>query len=258
MRWKAIILTVLTTGALVAYLIVSSAFVAVHHQDLVCAEVDIHICDSLVNSFIVPADVAVIIEKEGVKTLGERMLRMDMHQLEQLLNKRNVIKNTEAFTSIDGVLHINVYQRRPIIRVQTPQDRFYIDETGYIFPLSGVHTSFVPIVTGNVPIALPAGYRGVIPAAESFLQQVYDLALFLDEDSFWQSQVTQLNVQDAALVDMVPRVGNQLIRLGSLDNYRYKFNKLMAFYQKVCQADGPEIYAMIDLRYGNQVVGVKK
>ncbi len=258
MSKKDIIITALTSALLIAYLVVSTGFVEIKQQEMVCSAVDIRVCDSLTNRFIRPADIAAIIEQDGLKTIGGKLTQMDVHQLEQRLNKRSVIKNTEAFISIDGVLHIHVYQRRPVMRVQSPGKSFYIDDSGYIFPLSGVHTSYVPVMTGNVPIALSGGYRGTIPADEKFLQQTYDFALFLDNDRFWQSQVTQLHVNNAANVEIIPRVGNQRIYLGTLDNYDYKLRKLQAFYRKVCPAGEESNYSVIDLRYGNQIVCTRK
>ncbi len=232
MPWKNIIVTAFISALLIAYLVVSTGFVEMRQHDLACNAVDIRVCDSLTNSFIRPADIAAIIEQDGVKTIGDKIIQMNIYQLEQRLNKRSVIKNTEAYVSIDGVLHIRVYQRRPIMRVQSPGGSFYIDDSGYIFPLSGVHTSYVPVMTGNVPISFAGGYRGEIPANEKFLQQTYDFALFLDDDKFWQSQVTQLYVKNATNVEIIPRVGEQRICLGTLDNYNYKLRKLQAFFAR--------------------------
>ncbi len=257
MKWKTIIAVILTLGALVSYLVVSTGFVEIKQQDLVCKELQVTICDSLVNSFIRPADIDAILTSEGVKIIGERITHINVYDMEQLLNTRNVIKNTVVFTSIDGVLHINVYQRRPIMRMQALTGNFYIDETGYIFPLSGVHTSYVPVMTGNVPMNIPIGFRGEIPAKENFLQQAYHLALFLDENDIWQSQVTQLDVANVNNVTMIPREGKQIIYLGPLDNYEYKFNKLLAYYSKVSPANDTT-YVSIDLRYSNQVVCTKR
>ncbi len=258
MPWKNIIVTAFISALLIAYLVVSTGFVEMRQHDLACNAVDIRVCDSLTNSFIRPADIAAIIEQDGVKTIGDKIIQMNIYQLEQRLNKRSVIKNTEAYVSIDGVLHIRVYQRRPIMRVQSPGGSFYIDDSGYIFPLSGVHTSYVPVMTGNVPISFAGGYRGEIPANEKFLQQTYDFALFLDDDKFWQSQVTQLYVKNATNVEIIPRVGEQRICLGTLDNYNYKLRKLQAFYRKACPAGEESNYSVIDLRYGNQIVCTRK
>jgi len=257
MPWRTIILTILTSALLIAYLLVSTGFADTKQQDLVCGKLRITICDSLVNNFIQPADIEKILAAEKIKTIGERMCRINTYEMSQLLNTRDVIKNTSVFTSVDGVLHINVYQRRPIIQLQVAAGSFYIDESGYIFPLPGTHTSQVPVITGKVPMKIPAGFRGNIPETETFLQQAYRLALFLDGNSFWQSQVTRLEVTNANNVRMIPREGKHVVDMGSLDDFRYKFKKLFAFYSKVCEADD-NIYERIDLRYSNQVVCTKR
>ena len=257
MPWKTIILTTLSSALLIAYLTVSTGFADSKQQDLVCGELRITICDSLTNNFIQPADIKKILSSEGIKTIGERMCRINTYDMMQLLNTRDVIKNTSVFTSINGVLHINVYQRRPIIRVEAASGVFYIDESGYIFPLPGTHTTQVPVVTGKIPTNIPAGFRGDIPERESFLQQTYRLASFLDEYDFWKSQVTRLEVANANNVRMIPREGNHVVDMGSLDNFQYKFKKLFAFYSKVCEADD-NIYERIDLRYSNQIVCTKR
>jgi len=257
MKWKTIISVTLLMGMLAAYLTVSTGFADIKQQDLVCGKLRITICDSLVNNFIRPADIEKILASEKINTIGERMCRINTYNISQLLNTWDVIKHTTVFTSVDGVLHINVHQRRPIVCVQAITGNFYIDESGYIFPLPGTHTSPVPVIAGTVPMKIPAGFRGTIPENETFLQQAYRLALFLDENSFWQSQVTRLEVADANNVRIIPREGKHVIDMGSLDNFRYKFKKLLAFYSKVCAADD-NLYERIDLRYSNQIVCTKR
>ncbi|MDR0295527.1 MAG: cell division protein FtsQ/DivIB, partial [Prevotellaceae bacterium] len=252
MPWKIIILTTLTSVLLIAYLVVSTSFADAKQQDLVCGELRITICDNLVNNFIQPADIEKILASEGIKIIGERMCHINTYDMAQLLNTRDVIKNTSVFTSIDGVLHINVYQRRPIIHIQVATGNFYIDESGYIFPLPGTHTSYAPMITGKIPMNIPVGFRGNIPESETFLQQVYQLALYIDkkDNRFWQSQITRLEVVNAANVRVIPREGNHVIDMGSLDNFQYKFKKLFVFYSKICEADD-NAYERIDLRYSN-------
>lgn len=258
MNWKRKIAGFVIFSLFVTYLIVSTGFVDAKRREQICRKVQIVVYDSLVNSFIRPADISMIMEQEGWKTSGEYLYSLNIHQLEQLLNKRSVIRNTDVFTSIDGILHVNVYQRRPIIRLQALKGSFYIDETGYIFPLSGVYTSFVPVVTGNVPMNLPAGYRGSIPDKEKFLKQLYAFAVFLDKDEFWQSQIVQVNVRNASNVDLIPRVGRQTIHIGDLNTYEYKLKKLLAFYRNALSMETINHYSGFDLRYGNQVICVRK
>jgi cell division protein FtsQ len=257
MKWKTYTGVGITLSLLIAYLVVSTGFADIKQQDLVCHELRVTVCDSPANDFIQPADVEALLAAEGIKTVGEQIYSINTYAITQLLNTRTVIKDATVFASVDGVLHVNVYQRRPIMRVQSAARSFYIDESGYIFPLSGAPSIYAPVMTGNVPTDIPAGFRGEIPEHETFLQQTYRLALFVDKNSFWKSQVTQLDVAGAASVRMIPREGNHVIQMGSLENYQYKFKKLKAFYTKVCPADD-SIYEHVDLRYGNQVVCTKR
>jgi cell division protein FtsQ len=249
------------TGTLVlfaAYLTVSTGFVASRQQALVCHRVHIEICDSVTRHFINPATVLGILSREAGKTIGEYITQVDIHKLEQLLNKQSVVRRTEVFSSIDGVLHINVCQRRPVVRVQTPLHKFYIDETGYIFPLSDVYTSFVPVVTGAVPTSVGKDYRGFIPGREKFLKQLYAFALFLDRHEFWRSQIAQVHVKSASDIDLTPQEGREVIRIGALSGYEYKLDKLKAFYRSAYPAGVESPYSGIDLRYGNQIICKKK
>lgn len=257
MKWKTLIGVVLTLTMLLIYLVVSTGFAKIKQQDLVCNELRITVCDSLKYNFIRPADIKAILASERIKTIGERMYSINTYDITQLLNTRNVIKNAAVFTSIDGVLHIDVYQRRPIMRVQTAIGSFYIDESGYIFSLSGAQAANIPIVTGKVPMNIPVGFQGEIPQDETFLQQAYQLALYLDENSLWQSQIARLDVASAANVRIIPKEGAQIIYIGSLDDYQYKFRKLSAFYSHVCLPDD-STYASVDLRYSNQIVCKKR
>jgi cell division protein FtsQ len=241
-----------------AYLTVSTGFVASRQQALICHRIQIKVCDSLVNHFISPAMVSDMLSQDAGKLIGEYMAQLNLHKLEELLDKRSVIKYTDAFSSIDGVLHVNVHQRRPIVRLQTPTHRFYIDETGYIFPLSSAYTSFVPVVTGSVPMNISNGYRGLIPEKEKFLKQLFAFAQFLDKHAFWRVQIAQVHVKNTSEVDLTPLEGHEDIHLGALHEYEYKLDKLKAFYRNAYPANVESPYSDIDLRYGDYIICKRK
>jgi cell division protein FtsQ len=247
-----------TATLFMAYLIVSTGFVSSKQQALVCHNMQIKVCDSVMSQFISPAMVSNILSRDTVKIIGEYLAKVDRYKLEQLLNRHSVIRDTDVFSSIDGVLHINIYQRRPVVRLQTATHGFYIDETGYIFPLSSVYTSFVPIVTGNIPLGISSGYRGAIPEREKFLKELYAFAMFLDKHEFWQSQVAQVHVEKASEIALTPQEGRETIHLGALTGYEYKLDKLMSFYRNVYPVDVESPYSDIDLRYSNQIVCKRK
>ena len=78
------------------------------------------------------------------------------------------------------------------------------------------------------------------------------------EDDFWRAQITQVYVRDTLNVELVPRVGSQIIALGDLSGYEYKLMKLRSLYASRLPGEGLNRYDRIDLRYGRQVVCKRK
>ena len=257
MKWKTIIGVMITMTTLAAYLLVSTGFADTKQQNLLCSEVRITIGGNSTVNAMQAADVEALLAAENIKTIGEPVYHINTYNMMQVLNTRGAIKNASAYTTIDGVLHIKLSLRRPIMRVQTSSAALYIDECGYIFPTCGAHSAYVPVMTGNIPMSIPARFRGMIPENETFLQQAYRLALYLDENPFWQSHIAQIDVAKVDDVRIIPCEGNHVIDMGSLDNYRYKFSKLAAFYAKAYPAND-NAYERINLSYGNKVVCKKR
>lgn len=85
---------------------------------------------------------------------------------------------------------------------------------------------------------------------------------YVENDDFWRSEVVQITARTApsgALeVDLTPRSGRHLIRFGRLERVDEKFDKLLRFYRNGLSVLGWDTYAVIDVRYGDQVVCRKK
>ncbi|MDR3132624.1 MAG: hypothetical protein LBU42_01195 [Prevotellaceae bacterium] len=248
---------IITAILFTVYLVVAAGFVNRERQHIYCHTIKVTVCDSLLNGFVNAKEVRRLIEKDQRKIIGMAIDSIDTRRLKEKLNARSVVKNAEVFTSIDGTLHVRVFQRCPIVRVLTAKGSFYIDETGYIFPFSPAYTPYVPIVTGNIPTSFKADYRGGIPEADKLFRQIYSFSLFLQQRRFWQAQVQQVHVLNANDIEIIPRVGLQLIKLGSLDHFEYKLKKLYAFYREAMPNEGWDKYSKLDLRYSNQVVATK-
>ena len=59
-------------------------------------------------------------------------------------------------------------------------------------------------------------------------------------------------------VELVPRVGNHIIMLGSFDRFEQKLEKLRKFYLYGLNEIGWNAYSKIDLQYRDQVVCTRK
>jgi len=76
-------------------------------------------------------------------------------------------------------------------------------------------------------------------------------------DSFWMSQTEQIDIAKDRSFEMVPTVGNHIIKLGDGSDIDKKFRRLFIFYQQVMSKAGFNRYNFVDVRYDGQVIGTK-
>jgi cell division protein FtsQ len=77
---------------------------------------------------------------------------------------------------------------------------------------------------------------------------------FLEKNEFWNAQIVQINIREDSKVELVPRVGDAIILLGSFERYEAKLKKLEKLYTKGFNVVGWNKYKVINLEYKDQVV----
>ncbi len=224
-----------------------------------CIGIDVIILDSAVNNFITKADVADIITSSKINPMGKEREWVDLPEIEKLLENRSAIRKSDAYIGTDGILKVEVTQRRPLLRIQTEQGGFYIDDTQYIFPLVETFTSYVPIITGNIPVKLKEGFRGKVRNKDrEWIEDIICLGEYLDKHSFWNNQIQQIHIEDNGDFTFYTAVGDQKIIFGKIENIDYKFAKLKTYYDRIVPIYGWERYDQVNLKFSDQIVCTKR
>lgn len=245
----------LLAAAAVAYFYLASLLYAAKSGESVCRSVEVEISDSAVNRFVSKKEVIAIVTQYDGECVGKRCDKIDLARIERLLNSRSAIKESQASLTRDGIMRIEITQRRPVLRIETFNGGFYIDESEYIFPLVESFTSYVPVVSGHIPLNLDADYRG--EAAEEqmpWLTKTLELGKFLDSNPFWSAMIEQIYVEQNGDLILSPKVGKMKIIFGPPDNIEEKFRKLLAFYKNIAPQRGWERYSEVNLKYKGQIV----
>lgn len=150
-----------------------------------------------------------------------------------------------VYKTPSGNINIEITQKTPVLRVFSTQGSYYIDERGHIMPVSPRYATYLPIASGNIE--------------KSFATtDLYKFALFLQKHDFWNNQIEQIYVYPNKEVELIPRVGDHRIFLGSFDDFREKMDHLQLFYEQAIPKVGWEKYRIINLKYKNQIVCTKK
>ena len=174
--------------------------------------------------------------------------RLDLQSMEEVLRADPWIADVQVFVDNDATLNIFVTQRIPVMRV-FPQhgNSFYIDSSLSIMPLSPNYVYYTTVVA-NFPDALAD------TSARRLKKELYSLVCKIQSDTFWNNQISQIDVDTNYTFDLIPVLGNQKIVFGDTSQMTEKFDNLFAFYNKVLNRIGWDKYDVLDLRFRNQVV----
>ena len=213
--------------------------------ETVCEKVEIVITDSLEKQFLTEKDIIAYLTQAKLYPLQKNNEEVNTHLIEEALLKNAIVESAEVVRSISGMIRIVISQKMPVLRVYGSGGSYYVDNTGRTMPSALGQAIYVPVASGNIE--------------KSFaVSELYKFALFLQNDTFWNDQITQIYVRSENDVEIVPRVGSHRILLGSLDDYEKKLNKLRLFYEQVIPKMGWEKYSIINLKYRGQIVCTKK
>ena len=238
------ILKLLLIAALMVYLCFAFVRFARSKVTTRCREVAMVVTDSAHAGFITEAEVKRLLEKSGLYPVGQLLDSVNSKRIEDSLKKNPFISEAVCYKTPGGRVNVAVTQRLPLLRVMAANgDDYYLDEQGNAMrPM--YYVADLPVVTGSVDRAYARKY--LLP-----------LGLTLRDDAFWDNLVEQINVDANRKVELVPRVGAQLICMGLPTNVGRKLANLKHFYTKVMPAVGWNKYSEINLEFENQIICTK-
>jgi cell division protein FtsQ len=234
-------------------LIVLMSFINAKESAVVCTGVKVYIPGS--EYFIDQKEVDNILQVSSHSLVGRKMVNINIHQLENKLQSNPFIESAKVFADMDGLIRVEVSQRHPILRIMNRFDQdFYVDEHGLKIPLSNNFTAQVLAANGNID-ELFANRIDTLHTA--LAKDVFKTANFIRKDTLWNAQIAQIYVNQNHEIELVPRVGNHKILLGNADSLANKFHNLEIFYKQALPQVGWDKYKVINIKYANQVVGIK-
>ena len=177
----------------------------------------------------------------------------NLRKLEQQLKENTWVQDANLYFDNKDVLHISVQEKEPIARIFTTAGRsFYIDSDASKCPLSDMMSARVPVFT-NFPDKKSLSTKDSV-----LLNDIKKTASFILNDPFWMAQTEQIDITQDRNFEMVPTIGNHIVRLGNGDDIDKKFHRLFIFYQQVMSKTGFDKYKIVDVRYAGQVIGTKE
>jgi cell division protein FtsQ len=204
------------------------------------------------NFFVDEKGIVAILKSFG-NIKGEEIDRIDLRALEERIKSDRWIANAELFFDNKQFLQVIVEEKEPVARIFTVSgSSFYIDSACNKLQLSEKLSARIPMFT-NFPSDRPRLSR---PDSE-LLASAKELAMFIQSDDFWKSQVAQVDITTTGF-EMIPTIGSHVVLLGKDGNWQQKFDRLFSFYKQVWTQVGFEKYEKLDVQYDRQVVATVK
>lgn len=169
---------------------------------------------------------------------------VDLHCLEEVVSSNPYVEKANVFLTLQGVLKTQVKQRKPIARIVSNTESFYVDAFGVKIPLSTNFSARVPLVQG-------------VKSNED-IKELTQLVMFISKNDFLKKEIIGIQKNKFNEYAFKVRSGEYVIDFGKFKNIGVKFKKLKAFYN-VSLADGTiKNYKNISIKYHNQVVCTKQ
>jgi len=240
------ILSILSLIVLAGYLVYSLVAMTDRHEDTrICRGVDLHITDSLHFDLIDEEMILSLLQEHSVDPVGLPLEEIDLERVEAILLLHPLVGKVQCYKTGGDMLRINISSKVPLVRVMNNRGQdFYVDSKGEILTQHSLAVQ-LPVATGYIDRKY---------ASEELLQVIRAI----DRSEFWKAQVEQINVTKDKQIELVPRVGDHLLILGTADDVENKLARLMNFYEKGLDNVGWNKYRSISVAYDNQVVCKKR
>ena len=190
-----------------------------------------------------------LLKEARVYPVGKPMVSVDSRAIEETIAKNAYVEKVVCYKSSKGKLCLKVDLRKPVIYILPDgQDGYFVDAAGNEIKNTHYAENLV-VASGNI--------------SKAYAQKEHSqLVVFLLNDEFWNNQIEQIHViankGEKPKIELIPRVGDHVISLGTIDDYEDKLHRLRVFYDKAIGTVGWNKYSRISIEYNRQIICTKK
>lgn len=229
-------------------------------RTITCHKLDVIISDSTSLGFVNSEDVRNAIKNEYGTFIGQRIDSVNLNKIEKILNNKSAVLRSEAYTTLDGTLHIKIIQREPIIQFNTNSGGYYADEKGFIFPLHSGYKSTVSVVEGYIPLHVEPGYKGPAKTLkeQKWLNGIIELINIVKSDRNKDKWLKSISIESNGDIVLWPSEGNEKFVFGRPEDIEKKFGKIEDYYKYIAPAKDKGYYTYVNVKFDGRIICRRK
>ncbi|MFP5470080.1 MAG: cell division protein FtsQ/DivIB [Bacteroidia bacterium] len=234
------------------------------HQSTLCKTPEVKIKNDGGFNFLSEKIILNLLKNKGYNFTKQTIEEINTGKIEEFLYSINEVERVEIFKSLDGSIFIDIKERTPVVRIINHKGlSFYIDNKGKVMPLSSYKVANTHIANGNIFENPNTNRQNVlnqndIQLRKSLLDDIFIISSHIAKDTFLNSQIVQIYVDEQQDIILIPRVGEQHIIVGDASNIEDKFFRLKYFYKNAIKPNELNKYNHLNLKYNKQIICSKK
>lgn len=119
-----------------------------------CKGIDVQVLDSAYNKFLDREDILRVINRDFGGQLNRLRDCVKISKVERVLSREGYLESGNAFFTDNGILHIEVTQKTPVLKVRDQQGTIlYVEKHGEAFAVTKDWCSTLPVVNGKILLA---------------------------------------------------------------------------------------------------------
>lgn len=257
---SATAINIVAAVVMTAYLVVAIIYYDSRRHENICKDIVVEVADASPYRFVTDSIVRVWLSELGVPIIGSMMEPAEVYQIEQALKEHKFVDSVEVYATMQGSLNIMIMQNIPVLRIKSDNGYdFYVDSTIKILPMQHHFRADVPILSGELNFDFDSAYYGELDAEKYdkdriYIKKIINFVRYIAQDKFLSNFIVQIYVNGDGDIELIPRIGEQIIILGTLDEYDVKLDKLRKFYHNSFSEQWWKGAKIVNLKYSGQVI----
>lgn len=186
-----------------------------------------------------------MLKEEGLDPNGLPVDSVKCYRIERFINSMSLVKSSQVYKTGNNYIQLDIICRQPVIKViDHTGNRYCVDNEGV--RIEGVQKALLlPVATGYITDTIAA-------------KELKEMAEVISGSPFWQAQIQQIYFKENGDVLLIPRVGDHVVELGKAENVGSKLEKLYIFYEKGLNVVGWNKYDVLNIEFGDRVIGSRR
>ena len=198
-----------------------------------------------------------LLEREKLPIIGSELKEVPLQKISEVLEKNNFIRKVESIDFKGTTLAITVRLKTLLLHIYPERgEQFFMDDEGGLLPFSSLIKEKIMITNGAIKNRFTSDVD--IEKDTTGLKTLYEIASAIRENPFYRAQFCQIYVNKDREIELIPVIGQHVIRFGEGDRIEEKLSYLKAVYTNALTYKGMDKYKEIDVRFQNKVIAKKR